>query len=420
MEKKFLLGKIRLIYLFSFLRGLEFFIPIRTLYYQQELFTVFNVTLILAIRAISTTVFEVPSGAIADLFGRKKTLIIASMVGIIALIFLGIGQSLTFFILYAVLMAIADSLVSGTDTAILFDSVKLFGKKTKNTIKKIAIAQSEADLEKKEAPVMPEAVKKFPKFKKVIAINNSMWPIGASISSVIGGFLAVSSLRTPIIATILPFTLALIVALFIYDPPYKKEKHRNIFKHMFSSLKSVLNNRQIIILSSAGLLFFAFAEVAHQLDPVFYEFKNISIGLFGIIFAATFGLSFLGSYISNWVSDKIGNKNTILLTAIIPPFLLFGATLAFGIWSAVLIILGSIFWGLRWPVTSHLMNIEVSSKQRATVISISNLLRKLGFAIFAPIFGFFVDAYNINDAFKLLAVLSFLVLFIIMFLKEKN
>ncbi|MBT5023175.1 MFS transporter [Candidatus Woesearchaeota archaeon] len=420
MEKKFLLDKIKLIYLFSFLRGLEFFIPIRALYYQQELFTVFNVTLILAIRAISTTIFEVPSGAIADLFGRKKTLIVASIAGIIALIFLSIGQSLIFFVLYAVLIAIADSLVSGTDTAILFDTVKLFGNKTKPVTKKIAVAQSEADLGKKEAPVIPETIKKFPKFKKVIAINNSMWPIGASISSIIGGFLAINSLRTPIIATILPFILVLIVALFIYDPPYKKEKHKNIFKHMFSSLKSVINNRQIIILSSAGLLFFAFAEVAHQLDPVFYEFKSISVGLFGIIFAATFGLSFVGSYMSNWVSDKIGNKNTILITAIIPPFLLFGATLAFGIWSAVLIILSSIFWGLRWPITSHLMNIEVSSKQRATVISIGNLSRKLGFAIFAPIFGLFVDNYNINDAFKLLAVLSFFVSFLILFLKEKD
>ena len=415
MMYKKLHRNINLIYVFNFLKGLQFFIPIFALYLQQELFTVFNVTLILAVQSIATLLFEIPSGAIADLFGRKRTLITSSIIAIIALLFLSFGESLTIFIIYAILIAIAESLISGTDTAILFDSIKGIEKHTK----KIIIAQEEASVGKKEAPVIPEEIRK-PKFKKIISINSSMWPIGASISSAIGGFLASYSLKLPIITTIIPFTLALFVTLFLIEPKYVKEKEKNILSHILKSTRIVIKKKQVLLLSLAGLLFYSFGEVAHKLNPIFYEFKNIPVELFGIIFAGTFGLSFLGSIISHNVSEKIGNKKTILLSAIIPPFLLYGATLAFGIWAAILIIAGSIFWGLRWPVISHLMNLEVKSKNRATVISIGNLANKLGLAIFAPIFGHFVDLYNVNIAFKLAAGLSFIVVFLLLFIEEKN
>mgnify|MGYP006429819081 CR=1 FL=1 len=407
---------INLLYTFNFLKGLKFFIPIFALYLQQELFTVFNVTLILAVQSVATLVFEIPSGAIADLFGRKKTLIASSIIAIIALLFLSFGQSLTVFIIYAILIALAESLISGTDTAILFDSIKGIERYAK----KNAIAQEEASLGKKEAPILLDEIKKLPKFKKVISISNSMWPIGASISSAIGGFLAAYSLKLPIIITIIPFILALLITFFLVEPKYVKEKHKSILTHIFKSTKIVIKKKQVLLLSLAGLLFYAFGEVAHQLNPIFFQFKDISVELFGIIFAVTFGLSFLGSFFSHNVSEKIGNKKTIILAAIVSPFLIYGATLAPGIWAAVLIVSASLFWGLKWPVISHLLNLEVKSKNRATVISIGNLARKLGFAIFVPFFGYFVDLYDVNIAFKLAGVLSFIVVFLLLFLKDKD
>ncbi len=415
-KRESVLRNIRLTYLFSFLGGLMFFIPIYALYLQQELFTVFNVTLIIALQSIATLIFEVPSGAVADLFGRKNTLIFSRFLAVIALIFLAVGNNLIFFVIYAILNALAMSLVSGTDTALIFDSIKGIDKTTKKT----AMALSEAALGKKEAPLMMEGLQKKPHFKKVMAIKNSMWPIGASISSLVGGFLAITSLRLPIFATIIPFSLAFFLAFFLKEPKYKKETHKNIFSHMFSSTKIVLKKKQVLLLTLLGFLFYSFIETPHQLNAIFFEFKAIPLNYYGFIFAGMFLLSFFGALSSYWVSNKIGNKNTIIISALMPPFLLFGSTLVFGVWAGIFIIISALFWGIRWPVMMHLLNLEIESKHRATIISIGNLLKKFGLAIFAPIFGYFVDLWNINTAFKISAGLSLITFFLVFFIKEKD
>lgn len=142
---------IPLLYVIAFLQGTMFFLPILSLYYQQTLFTVQNVALIFAIEAIASVIFEVPTGAIADLFGRKRTMLVAYAIDILAITILFIGGSMAIFIIYAILTALAHSLNSGTDTALMYDTLKNEGKENY--------------------------------YKKISGIYMSIWPFGASISS---------------------------------------------------------------------------------------------------------------------------------------------------------------------------------------------------------------------------------------------
>jgi MFS family permease len=377
---------IRIIYISGFLRGLVFFIPIFALYVQHELFTLLNVALILSITAISTTIFEVPSGAFADLFGRKNTMILAGVLVVISFIFLSIGTSLIFFILYAVINGLAQSLFSGTDTAIIYDSLK--------------------------------EMKQEHRFKRIAGISGSLWPAGAAAGSLIGGFLAAHSLHLAVVATIIPFTLALILTFFLIEPKYDKETHKNILKQIRSGFTAIISNRQILLLSLAGFFIYSFAEVAHELKPVFFAFKEIPIAAYGVIFAVTFGLSSLGYLLSPRVSDRLGDKRTLLLCVSVPPITLLISTFLPGIWAAVSILIGSLFWGIQWPVVTHLMNREATSKQRVTIISFGNLANKLGLAIFIPIFGYLADLSTINIAFRIAAICSFGVIAIIAFVRE--
>ena len=400
------------IYLINFLKGLMFFLPIYALYLQQELFTVFNVSLIIALEAVFLVLFEVPSGAIADLFGRKNTLIVSGIVTLFALFFLSIGTALVFFIVYAILMSLAESLNSGTDVALLFDSIKGVNKQARRE----AIALSEKSVESRSITLFPGKTH----FKKVIGINGSMWQIGASVSAIIGGVLATQSLRLPILATIVPATVALILVFFLTEPKYAKEKHSNILRHVSKSAKLFAKKRQLLILFIVGFLFNAFGEVSHQLKPIFLSFKVIPIEYFGLIFALTFGLSALGSLISHDVSSKFGNKKVLIWSVISAPLLLLGATLTVGIWVGIFLVTGALFWGIRGPIMMHLQNLEISSKNRATVISVGNMGNRLGLAIFIPIFGLLSDQYTINFVFQLIGGLFFIAVFVILFLKDKD
>lgn len=376
---------IPLIYITGFLRGLVFFLPILALYLEQQVVSVAEVTLILAIGSVTAMVFEIPSGALSDMFGRKNTLLLAGALLVLAVLILGIGGTFWILAIYAVLNGLAESLFSGTDSSLAYDSLKQAGQEKK--------------------------------FKRFIAINGALWPVGASISSLVGGFLAGSSLQLPIWATLIPFALALGITFLLEEPRIDSETHDpNVLAHMKSAASTVFKSKMIIILMLASLLFYAFGEVAHQLKPIFFEFKNLPVESFGIIFAATFALSAAGSLSAEKVSDKIGDKSTLILSAVVPSILIFGATLVTGLWVAILIVASSVFWGLRGPVISHLINSVIPSRQRTTILSMGNLANRLGFAAFAPVFGLLTDITSINITYQATAVLSLIPAVLLYFL----
>lgn len=368
--------------------GMLFFLPVIALYYEQTLFSVTNVALIFAIEYFCSVIFEVPTGAIADLFGRKKTIILAHIIALIGLVFLFIGGSMTMFILYAVFNALAMSFNSGTDSALIYDSLKEEGKE------------------------------KY--YKKIIGTYHALWPLGASIGSIIGGYLAAVSFNFPVLITFIPITIALIFTFFLKEPKYEKEEHKNILKQVRNSSKYILGNRQIIVLILSGFIFMGFGESMHGLDAIFYKFHDIPIVWFGYIMAVSFGLSSIGHYFSHSVSEKIGDKNTLLFTAFLSPIFVILATLNTGLTVAALFVIPSIFFGLRNPVTNHLINLEVASSKRATIHSINNLMNSIGYVIAAPLVGYFADLYTINTAFQISAVIIFFRFFVYLFLKQEK
>lgn len=72
---------------------------------------------------LTSMICEVPSGMMADLCGRKKTLAFAGIAGIISSIFMGFGDWLGFIYLGMLFSAVGISMVSGTEEAMLYDSL---------------------------------------------------------------------------------------------------------------------------------------------------------------------------------------------------------------------------------------------------------------------------------------------------------
>lgn len=270
---------------FNFCKGLLFYQPIWSLYVLSELNSPYMLTGLLAIQSISTIIFEVPSGAAADLFGRKNCLTISILLSILSMLLFAYGGGFWNLLLAVVINSFAESMQSGTDVAIIFDSLK---------------EANQADT-----------------FSRAVAINSSMWPMGALLGSIIGGFIATHSFRqvsfhifsnfsrTAFSATLIPFSFCFFLALLIKEPKYEKEDH-NVLAQIISSLKTVRNNSQILLILASGLLFFAFGELDHQMKPIFFQSHGLPLAYFGAFTAVSFGSSFLGSfYFSDWVRHGI-------------------------------------------------------------------------------------------------------------------
>jgi MFS family permease len=378
---------IRVIYGLKFLGGLVFFIPILALYFEKHLFTLTNVALIFAIRAFAQTIFELPTGAVADLFGRKKTFILAHLSYLLALTFLIIGGNITIFILFALMDAFAKSLKSGTDSSILYDTLR------------------------------DEHNEGY--FKKISGTASAVSHVGIAFGSVASGYLASISLSLPILLSIIPAVLAFVLTFFLQEPRYEKEKHTNVLKHLNESTSLVLTNNQIVLILAGLFIITGVFSTVVALDPIFYRFKHVPIEALGWISAVIFALAAVGYQQSHKLSKIFGDKATIMITVIFPPLTVLLATL-FDKWLAVFfMVLSPLFFGLRTPIINDLIHKQVASSKRATVFSIIEMVNKLALAIFAPLAGYLANLYSINVAFQIMAIMLFIVPVIYIFLKVK-
>ena len=379
---------IPLVWLSIFFSGMILFLPIIALYLQKSLFTLTNVSILFAVGTITSALLQVPTGAFADIYGRKKSMFISLAFLLFAIFFLYIGKNMFLLVIYVILNSLSKSFFAGADSSLIYDTLKK---------------------EKKESY-----------FKKVNGTGQAIWPLGASIGGILGGYIAAYSLDLTVILSLIPVSIALITVLFIKEPQLNRKTKKRMRSQMWESAKFVLNNKQILLILFGMFILFGLGEGIHFLTSVFFQFKDIPIVAFGYLSAVSFALSALGHYYSHELSEKFGNKRTILISICFSIILIAFSTLAFGYIAAFAYILGSVFFGIRNPVLGHLVNIETPSNKRATVASISVLLIDGGIAIFAPIVGWLAQTYTINTSYMISSLAMVLALILFAFIKDKK
>jgi len=100
-----------------------FILPIYVLYFRYFGMTLFNVALLAAIFEATILVFEIPTGLLADRFGRKLSVIIGfALFAISGAVFI-FWQSLAGFITAEVLFGLSEAFISGAAEALAVDSI---------------------------------------------------------------------------------------------------------------------------------------------------------------------------------------------------------------------------------------------------------------------------------------------------------
>ena len=373
---------VRLIYGINFLNNLIFFFPVLALYLENELFTLTNVALFFSFGAIMQTVLEVPTGIVADRLGRKHTLILSQLFFVLDTTLLVIGGHITVFLASAFFHAISRSLWSGTMDALLYDSLKSTNEHTL--------------------------------YKKVSGKSTAIAHMAIALSAVMGGYLAAVSLSLPIILTLIPVMLGLLLTFFVVEPRYHKDS--DAYTHVKQSFKSFIGNKQIVLIATGILLIAAVFDSFNALNPVWYSFKNVPIEMFGWITSILFVLASVGYHESHRFAQHFGDKHAIMLTTILPPITVLSATFFDRYTAIFFVLLSPIFFGLRQPILDHIVHKQTKSKNRATIMSIIALMKRLGQAVFVLIMGHLADLYTINVAYQAAAILLFIVPIVYSFL----
>ncbi|MEI7667749.1 MAG: MFS transporter, partial [Erysipelotrichaceae bacterium] len=114
---------IRLSYLFELSMNLNFMQVLWVSYLFYKGLSLWEIGLVEGVFHIVTLTMEVPTGLIADRYGRKLSRILGAVLRLIYMIMLLFVNSLPLAMIAFILVALSYSLESGSDTALIYDTL---------------------------------------------------------------------------------------------------------------------------------------------------------------------------------------------------------------------------------------------------------------------------------------------------------
>ena len=130
---------IRRFSLYGFLKNQRYFDPIIILYFLQHGLTFTQIGLLIGFRELCVIIMEIPSGAIADLFGRRRSMIlsfvayIASFATFGAFAIFGFSPYYWYFFIAMFFFAIGEAFRTGTNKAMIFTWLRNRGRTDEKT-----------------------------------------------------------------------------------------------------------------------------------------------------------------------------------------------------------------------------------------------------------------------------------------------
>src|SRR5947209_6654215 len=117
-------ANVRRFYLYRFLVNLQLWLPIWVLYLQRQRgLTLGQVAALDAPFWLVNVLAQIPTGAFADRFGRKPSLVVGCVVLAGAYAVFGLASSFPLLLLSYLLWAVGLSFQSGADLALLYDNL---------------------------------------------------------------------------------------------------------------------------------------------------------------------------------------------------------------------------------------------------------------------------------------------------------
>lgn len=116
-------------YLFIFLSNFHLTNGVWMLYLASKGLSLFEIGLMESIFHVASIFFEVPTGAVADLYGRKFSRVLGRAFAILNILIMIFAQDLVWFAVAFMIHALSYNLESGAGEALLYDSVKAVGEK---------------------------------------------------------------------------------------------------------------------------------------------------------------------------------------------------------------------------------------------------------------------------------------------------
>ena len=350
-----------ILFLNSFLTGI--ITPVISLLLIDKGATLSNLSLILGLYAFTVVILELPTGIIADVFGRKKSFCLSIVISIISFLILLFGKGFIILSIGMMFYGFNRALASGSFDAMFIDYyIDNYGKEKLNNI--------------------------TTRINVLDALGLSMGALtGGMLPKLTGTYLSLSSIYD--LNIIIRISLAAVVVILSYifiaeTSDNNKEKHITIRQHIKNSSSIVVKNSTIIcVFISVFSTGFFLSSMETFWQPHFLSLlpDDSLMGLLGVMaflyfIAATFGSIGSNNMIKKYKFDTY--KMYLILRTLIALALIITA-----IQTNIPIFMVSysfiyLLFGMASIPEGVILNREIPNEVRASVLSVYSLVIQIG------------------------------------------
>lgn len=386
MQSIFYKTFLRNYYLTSFLENFVFAYAIYNVFFNIRGLSIFQISLLLGWWALSALVFEIPTGALADRWSRKKMLTLAPLLksGCFLIWFFADGN----FYLYGLgfmFWGLSESFISGTTQSLLYDHLKYS--------------------------------EKIDDYEKVLGEKTFYSHIALAISLISGGFIASYNLGWAILFSVIPLLLSAFFASLIKEVPKAKSteetRYLEYIKIAFQEVKT--NHVLFYLFVYFGVIFITFGTL-DEFDQLYYYLINLPIFAFGIAGFIWSSLNAIGAHYAYKLKDKTW---IFYLFPFISAFCLMIVSKFPSVPIIILLWLSYFLAAPLYVLMESKIQRNIKSISRATVTSINAFFLNLFGVILAPVFGLISKVWNLQAIYLTVALLLFVFAFWVFIVRNK-
>jgi len=333
-----------------------------------------QVNLVNAVYFLTLFVCEIPTGAFADIFGRKTSFVTACGLMSVSMFIYGLSHSFVGFIIAEIIAAIGTTFTSGAFQAWLVDSLKHYGYEGE--------------------------------YNRIFGRKNLICQIGGGIGAVTGSYLATQNQSLP---WFVGGTFLAITTVYAYMIMEEKYFVRGVFswKKGFHSMRDValssirygLNHKAVrFILVITCIQIFAVQALNMYWQP-FFRNHNVSEQHLGFIFTGIMIALSVGAFIASKLDCKGKEKKMIIKTQVCTGLIVITMAIIPGLpLMIILFILHEVPRACWSPLTDSYLQKRIPSRERATVASFCAIAPHIGGAIGLVVSGVIAQFFGISAA----------------------
>ncbi|MBT8356031.1 MAG: MFS transporter [Desulfofustis sp.] len=383
---------IRLFIAFRVFFNARFYYPVFTILFLDYGLTIEQFSILNTVWAITIVCAEVPSGALADLLGRKRLLVLTSLLMIVELSVIAFvpitSMTIIFwaFLVNRVLSGLAEAMASGADEAIAYDSLIAEGNPAH----------------------WPRVLSVQMRAKAMAGVISTT--LGAMVydPSMVNGFLSLvgfdsdlsqqTTMRFPVYLTLVLALLAFWTTLRMREENEAAEPRPHvtlatIWQAGLITLKAgrwILQTPLALAVILFGMTYDHVLRLTITLTSQYFRQISLPDASFGAIMAALTLLGLVVPKLAEFMVDRFSpaqNCGWLALLTIVTLLGLTGFIPYLGIIPIAMVMIGLMLTAF---FTSHYLNEITSSEQRATVLSFKGLAFNLAYGIIGLLFAWLI------------------------------